>query len=192
MKHFTHLFISAMLFMVFANTVIAETATVKNPVAIIHTSKGPITLELYADKAPITVANFIDYAQSGHYNDTIFHRVIKRFMIQAGGFSKDMQKKNTKAPIVNESGNGLHNDRWTIAMARTNDPDSATAQFFINTKMNSSLDAKGKTPGYAVFGIVIDGQHVVKAIEKSPTMTLGQYGDVPVETIFIEKVLIQQ
>jgi cyclophilin family peptidyl-prolyl cis-trans isomerase len=191
MKKITQSFLAFIFFMVFANTVVAETAATKNTTAIIHTSKGAITLELYDDQAPITVANFIDYAQSGFYNDTIFHRVIKRFMIQAGGFTKEMQKKNTKAPIVNESGNGVHNDRWTIAMARTSDPDSATAQFFINTKMNSSLDAKGKNPGYAVFGIVTDGKHIVKAIEKSATMTLGQYGDVPVEAIFIEKVDIQ-
>ncbi len=165
-------------------------ATAKNPTAIIHTTKGPITIELYPKEAPITVANFIDYAESGFYNDTIFHRVIKRFMIQGGGFTKDMQRKNTKAPIPNESGNGLHNDRWTLSMARTNDPDSATSQFFINTKMNSSLDKKGKTPGYAVFAIVTDGQYVVKAIEKTPTMTLGGYADVPVDAVFIERVEI--
>ncbi|ARN75023.1 peptidylprolyl isomerase [Oceanicoccus sagamiensis] len=165
-------------------------STPKNPTAIIHTTKGPITIELYAKEAPITVANFIDYAESGFYNDTIFHRVIKRFMIQGGGFTKEMQRKNPKAPIANESGNGLHNDRWTLAMARTNDPDSATSQFFINTKMNSSLDKKGKTPGYAVFAIVTDGQYVVKSIEKTPTMTLGSYADVPVEPVYIERVEI--
>ncbi|MDG1773065.1 MAG: peptidylprolyl isomerase [Oceanicoccus sp.] len=167
-----------------------NTPAAKNPTAIIHTSKGPITIKLYAKEAPITVANFIDYAESGFYNDTIFHRVIKRFMIQGGGFTKDMQRKNTKAPIVNESGNGLYNDRWTLSMARTNDPDSATSQFFINTKMNSSLDKKGRTPGYAVFAIVTDGQYVVKAIEKTPTMRLGNYADVPVEAVLIERVEI--
>lgn len=167
-----------------------KTAPQKNPIAIIHTSKGPITIELYAQQAPITVANFINYAETGFYNDTIFHRVIKRFMIQGGGFTQEMQRKNTLAPIINESGNGLHNDRWTVAMARTQDPDSATSQFFINTKMNANLDSKGKRPGYAVFAIVTDGQYVVKSIEKTPTMTLGRYADVPVEAVIIERVEI--
>ena len=170
----------------------SSTEAAKNPVAVIHTSKGAITLELYPDKAPVTVANFIDYANAGFYNGTIFHRVIKRFMIQGGGFTKEMQEKPTKAPIVNESGNGLYNDRWTIAMARTNEPDSATSQFFINTKINSFLDAKGKRqPGYAVFGLVTDGQHVVKAIEKTPTGRVGPFNDVPAEPIIIERVDIQ-
>ena len=169
----------------------SQNAAPKNPTVVMHTSKGPITLELYADKAPVTVANFLDYATSGFYNGTIFHRVIKRFMIQGGGFTQDMQQKNTKAPIVNESGNGLYNERWTIAMARTNDPNSATSQFFINTKMNTNLDAGRGQPGYAVFGIVTDGQYVVQAIEKTPTATRGRHGDVPVEPIIIERVEVQ-
>lgn len=166
--------------------------TDKNPVVILHTSKGAITVELYAEQAPITVANFLAYAKSGFYNDTIFHRVIKRFMIQGGGFNKEMEEKNTNAPIINESGNGLHNDRWTIAMARTDDPDSASSQFFINTKMNASLDAGRGKAGYAVFGKVIEGQYVVQAIEKLPTMKFNQHGNVPVDPVIIESVEIKQ
>ena len=190
MKKVTHLLLSiALLGLMAAPTYSADqAATQKNPTAIIHTSKGPITIELYAKEAPISVANFIAYAESGFYEGTVFHRVIKRFMIQGGGFTKDMQKKDTLAPIINESNNGLHNDRWTLSMARTNDPDSATSQFFINTKMNSSLDSKGKQAGYAVFAIVTDGQYVVKSIEKTPTMKLGRMADVPVEAVIIERV----
>lgn len=161
------------------------------PQVIMRTTEGDITLELYPDKAPVTVANFLDYAQSGFYNGTIFHRVIKRFMIQGGGFTKDMVQKKTKAPIVNESKNGLHNDRWTIAMARTPDPDSATSQFFINVSMNSNLDARYGKHGYAVFGKVIDGQHVVKAIEKAAVRPLAGHGHVPAKPIIIEKVDIK-
>lgn len=168
---------------------LAEQTT--NPVAVIHTSKGPITLELYADKAPVTVANFLQYARSGHYDNTIFHRVIKRFMIQTGGFTEDMEQKNTREPIINESGNGLHNDRWTVAMARTDDPDSATSQFFINVRMNAKLDAGRGQPGYAVFGKVTDGFHVVKAIEKAPTMTYYGHANVPVEVITIDRIELQ-
>lgn len=162
--------------------------TNSNPVVTLHTSKGPITLELYPDKAPVTVANFLKYANAGFYNGTIFHRVIKRFMIQAGGFDQNMQEKPTAEPIINESGNGLYNDRYTIAMARTSDPNSATSQFFINTKMNGRLDGIGDQPGYAVFGLVTEGQYVVKAIEKVKTRRLGRYDDVPVEPVLIERV----
>lgn len=162
-----------------------------HPQVILHTSKGPITIELYPDKAPVTVANFLKYAKSGFYNGTIFHRVIKRFMIQAGGFTKDMHKKPTGDPIVNESGNGLHNDRYTVAMARTGDPDSATSQFFINTRMNGSLDALGTRPGYAVFGAVVDGQYVVSAIDKVKTHRVGQYNDVPIKPVLIESVEVK-
>lgn len=168
----------------------AAAEQLKNPLAIIKTSKGDITVELYPEQAPVTVANFIKYANSDFYNGTIFHRVIKRFMIQGGGFNKDMAKKTTFDPIVNEAGNGLHNDRWTIAMARTNDPDSATAQFFINVKMNTSLDAGAGNAGYAVFGKVIDGQFVVKAIEKTEVQDLARFANVPVKPIIIEQVII--
>ena len=162
-----------------------------NPVAIIHTSKGSITLELYRDKAPITVANFIDYAQSGFYSGTIFHRVKKRFMIQGGGFTVQLEEKTTKEPIVNEAKLGLYNDRGTIAMARTNDPDSATSQFFINTKMNTHLDKGRGKAGYAVFGKVVDGMWVVKAIEKTSTQAVGVHANLPVEPIIIERVEIK-
>ena len=169
----------------------ATQASSANPKVVLHTTKGAITLELYPQQAPVTVANFLQYANAGFYNGTIFHRVIKRFMIQGGGFTADMAKKDTRDPIVNESGNGLHNDRYTIAMARTNDPDSATAQFFINTMINTQLDAQGGNPGYAVFGAVIDGQYVVKAIEKVATHTVGGYRDVPEEPVVIERVEVK-
>ena len=163
----------------------------QNPVVVIHTSKGPITLELYPDQAPISVDNFLTYVQSGFYEGTIFHRVKKRFMIQAGGYTSSLDKKSVKEPIVNESNNGLHNDRWTIAMARTDEPNSATSQFFINTQMNSSLNSRGNKPGYAVFGIVTDGQYVVKAIEKTETTRIKSFLNLPTKPIFIERVEIK-
>ncbi|MEE8058440.1 MAG: peptidylprolyl isomerase [Pseudomonadales bacterium] len=184
-------FLSLIVLSIFSASASAEENAAKYPIAIMHTTKGAITLELYADKAPVTVANFLDYAKSGFYNNTIFHRVIKRFMIQGGGFSKDMQKKTTNPPIVNEASNGIHNDRWTIAMARTNDPNSATSQFFINTKMNSALDKGRGNPGYTVFGAVIDGQHVVKAIEKTQVSSVGMHQHLPVEPIIIERITIE-
>ena len=162
-----------------------------NPIAIISTNLGEITLQLYADKSPVTVANFIDYANSGFYNDTIFHRVIKNFMIQGGGFNKDMVKKNTKSPIINESLNRVGNSKYTIAMARTNNPDSATSQFFINTQDNVSLNVTRERPGYAVFGHVTDGKNVVDKIENSATKKVAMYSDVPVEQIVIKKVVIK-
>lgn len=161
-----------------------------NPRAVISTTQGDITLELYPTKAPVTVKNFIAYANSGFYSDTIFHRVIKDFMIQGGGFTKEMTKKSTQAPIVNESFNGVSNREYTIAMARTNNPDSATAQFFINTKDNPNLNAMGDRPGYAVFGRVINGKHVVDEIENSQTKRVAYYSDVPVQQIVIKKVVI--
>jgi peptidyl-prolyl cis-trans isomerase A (cyclophilin A) len=185
------LFFSLIILALISFPTFAQQSIIANPTAIIKTNKGDISLELYPTQAPITVANFIKYAQSGFYDNTIFHRVIKRFMIQGGGFDKELQRKNTLDPIVNESGNGLYNNRWTIAMARTNDPDSATAQFFINVNMNTSLDATNGNPGYAVFGKVIDGQFVIKAIEKVETQSkLGQ-NNVPIEPIIIEKVVIK-
>ena len=171
----------------------AKTAPVvtPNPVAIISTTAGEITLQLYADKSPVTVANFIDYANSGFYNGTIFHRVIKNFMIQGGGFNKDMVKKNTKAPIINESLNRVANSKYTIAMARTSNPNSATAQFFINTQDNVSLNVTRERAGYAVFGQVTDGKDVVDKIENSETKTVARYSDVPAEQIVITKVVIK-
>ena len=159
-----------------------------------ETSMGDITLELDAEKAPDTVANFVEYANSGFYDGTIFHRVIENFMIQGGGFDSDMKKKKTREPIKNEAANGLKNDTGTIAMARTNDPNSATAQFFINVKDNGFLNhtaPSGQGWGYAVFGKVTDGMDVVHAIEKVDTTIRSGMQDVPAETVVINKVTVQ-
>ena len=164
----------------------------ENPIVVISTNKGDITLELYPNEAPVTVANFLNYVETGFYEGTIFHRVIQRFMIQGGGMTEDMNKKTNNPPIVNESVDGLPNDHLTIAMARTNDPDSATSQFFINVKNNNSLDSQQGEPGYTVFGKVIDGDYVVEAIEKVATHTVSHFSDVPVEAIIIEAATIKQ
>lgn len=170
-----------------------------NPLLVLSTSKGTITVELDKKKAPKTVKNIIDYALNGFYGGTIFHRVIKGFMVQGGGFTPGMQKKDTNAPVQNEADNGLKNMRGTIAMARTQDPHSATSQFFINTKNNTHLDHRGKNKkgwGYCVFGKVVSGMEVVDAIESADTkkVTRGftQYMDVPAEPIIIYKVSVQQ
>lgn len=158
----------------------------------LHTNHGDITLALDAEKAPKSVANFVAYVKDGHYNGTVFHRVIKGFMIQGGGFEPGMKQKPTEAPIQNEANNGLKNAHYTLAMARTNAPHSATAQFFINTTNNGFLDFKSESPsgwGYAVFGRVIQGQDVVDKIEKSKTASRGGHGDVPVEDVVIEKAV---
>lgn len=160
----------------------------KTHTILIETSKGTIKAELYADKAPVSVKNFLSYVDDGHFNGTIFHRVIPGFMIQGGGFTRDFQQKPTKEAIVNEADNGLKNARGTLAMARTNDVNSATAQFFINTVDNSFLDFKAKTPreyGYAVFGKVVEGMDVVDAIEKVKRGSFGPHQDVPTETVEI-------
>jgi len=161
---------------------------------VLKTSQGDITIELDVNAAPISVANFIDYAKSGHYDGTIFHRVIPGFMIQGGGFSSDMVQKKTKAPIKNESSNGLKNNKYAIAMARTAVPDSATSQFFINASDNDFLD-KAKSQdgvGYCVFGKVTDGSNVVDAIEKVSTTRRSGHSDVPVEPIIIESVEVTE
>ncbi len=165
-------------------------ATVSNPVVRLTTSMGVINLELDQQKAPMTVKNFLGYVNSGFYNGTIFHRVIKDFMIQGGGFKPGFQKKNPKGPIKNEADNGLKNKAGTVAMARTNDPDSASSQFFINTIDNGFLDFKSKTPGgwgYAVFGKVTEGMEVVKKIEASATRRQGAHANVPVNNVVIFK-----
>jgi len=163
-----------------------------NPKVRMETNKGPITIELYPDKAPKTVENFLVYVDEGYYDGTIFHRVIKDFMVQGGGFTEDLQKKPTHDPIQNEADNGVKNERGTIAMARTGDPHSATAQFFINHKDNEFLNHSGKNPrgwGYTVFGKVTDGMEVVDEIASSPTGGKGPFPtDVPQTTIVIEKV----
>ena len=166
-----------------------------NPTARIETSVGEIVIELDAAHAPITVANFIDYANDGFYEGTIFHRVIDDFMVQGGGLTADMRDKaNKKPPIKNEAGNGLKNTVGTIAMARTSVVNSATAQFFINTANNTPLDHRGNTPdafGYAVFGKVTDGMETVDAIRKVKTGNSGMHQDVPVEAITITKVTVE-
>lgn len=159
-----------------------------NPQVKITTNYGEITLRLFRDKAPITVENFLAYVEDGHYTDTIFHRVIPNFMIQGGGFSIDMQEKPTRDPIVNESANRLHNVRGTVAMARTSDPDSASAQFFINQRTNLRLDWNPGAIGYTVFGEVVDGMSVVDFIAGSPVQQLGPHSDVPVDPVVIQKI----
>ena len=161
----------------------------------LHTNYGDIMLELDREKAPITVQNFIDYVNSGHYDNTIFHRVIDGFMIQGGGFEPGMIQKKTGAPITNEAGNGLKNDQYTIAMARTSDPHSATGQFFINVKDNDFLNYKSSTAqgfGYCVFGRVVEGMDVVDKIKKVKTGTRSGHQDVPVENVILEKAEVIQ
>lgn len=155
------------------------------------TNKGVFDVELNEAAAPKTCENFLQYVRSGFYNGTIFHRVISGFMIQGGGFEPGLQQKETKAPIENEANNGLKNDKYTIAMARTNDPHSATSQFFINVADNDSLNHTSPTPrgwGYAVFGKVVAGTDVVDAIAAVRTASRSWYGDVPVEDVVMEKV----
>jgi peptidylprolyl isomerase/peptidyl-prolyl cis-trans isomerase A (cyclophilin A)/peptidyl-prolyl cis-trans isomerase B (cyclophilin B) len=166
----------------------APAKAMANPVVVIQTTQGTIEVELDAQKAPKTVENFLAYVKAGHYDGTIFHRVIAGFMIQGGGFDKQMNKKPTRAPIVNESANGLKNDLGTIAMARTSDPDSATAQFFINVKNNGALDRASGNPGYCVFGKVTSGMDVVKKIEAAQTSMQNGMKDVPVAQIVIESI----
>ena len=163
-----------------------------NPTVLLETTSGDILIELYADKAPATVENFLKYVNKGFYNGLIFHRVIKGFMIQGGGMNMKMEEKATHAPIKNEADNGLANERGTIAMARTNDPDSATAQFFINVANNDFLNHKNETPsgyGYAVFGKVIQGQDVVDRIKSVSTGSYGPYQDVPKTPVIIKSIV---
>ncbi|WP_345781538.1 peptidylprolyl isomerase [Persephonella sp.] len=165
----------------------------ENPVVVIKTNMGDIYVELYPDKAPLTVKNFLTYVKEGFYNGTIFHRVVKGFVIQGGGFDKDLNyKKPTHPPIKNESNNGLSNVRGTIAMARTSDPHSANTQFFINLADNTYLDY-GKNPqkwGYTVFGKVIKGMDVVDEIAELPVVNIGWMMNVPVKPVIIEKIEI--
>lgn len=172
----------------------APAAAQSNPVVVIETSLGAITAELDRRNAPVSVANFLAYAESGFYSGTVFHRVIKGFMIQGGGFTADLQRKETRAPIRNEATNGLSNERGTLALARTNVVDSATAQFFINTVDNPGLDNRGTDPGnygYAVFGRVVDGLDVVDRIENVATGSRGPMQDVPETTVEILSVTVR-
>ncbi|TDI24438.1 MAG: peptidyl-prolyl cis-trans isomerase [Acidobacteria bacterium] len=171
-----------------------DAAAQENPVVIIETSLGTITAELDRAKAPLSVENFLQYVADGHYNGTIFHRVIKGFMIQGGGFTADMQQKSVRDPIKNEATNGLRNAPGTLAMARTNIVDSATSQFFINTGNNSSLNNRNTTQdgyGYAVFGKVTDGMDVVDKIEGVATGTRGPFRDVPDTPVEILSITVQ-
>lgn len=165
-----------------------------NPVVVLETSMGEITIELQKDRAPVSVENFVQYVKDGHYNGTIFHRVIRGFMIQGGGMTPDMTEKPTREPIKNEATNGLKNTRGTVAMARTQAVRSATSQFFINTAENTALNHKGLAPdqyGYAVFGKVTSGMDVVDRIEASKTGSKGPYDDVPVQPITIKRAYVK-
>lgn len=180
----------AMMLMV---TISTRSEDAQNPKVLIQTTDGDITIELFADKSPITVENFLRYVDEGHYDGTVFHRVIPNFMIQGGGFTAGLEEKATHEPIVNESRNKLHNTRGTLAMARTSDPDSATAQFFINQRSNLRLDWSPGNDGYTVFGEVIEGMQVVDIIALSDTgpaqamTTRGPsvFQDVPVKPVVI-------
>ena len=179
-----------LILVVFSVTLTAAAADkpAPNPKVMLDTSKGRIVLELYLQKAPETVVNFLSYVDAKFYDGTIFHRVIPNFMIQGGGFTADMQRRPGKGPIKNEADKGLKNDRGTIAMARTGDPHSATAQFFINSVNNDFLNHRNKTQqgwGYAAFGRVIEGMDVVDAISAVQTTRRGMYRDVPVEPVVI-------
>ena len=173
-----------------------STDSAENPRVLMKTTDGDITIELFADKSPITVENFLRYVDDGHYDGTVFHRVISNFMIQGGGFDAELKEKPTRGPIVNESKNKLHNTRGTLAMARTSDPDSAAAQFFINQRSNLRLDWSGGKDGYTVFGEVIDGMQVVDIISLTDTgsaqaqTTRGPtiFQDVPVQPIVVLSV----
>lgn len=158
----------------------------------LQTNKGNIKIELMPEEAPVTVKNFLSYVEDGHFDGTIFHRVIDGFMIQGGGFDKEMNQKPVKDPIKNESANGLQNQAMTLAMARTQDPDSATAQFFINLADNDFLNGSDSKPGYAVFGKVVEGEEVVREIAKVETTTKGFHENVPVESIVINKAVPQK
>jgi len=183
---------ASVLVLIAASTLPLPLRAEDNPTAILHTSLGDIQLELFAAEAPKSVENFLAYARSGFYDGTIFHRVISHFMIQGGGFTTEMEKKPTGEPIVNEADNGLSNKRGTIAMARTNHPHSATAQFFINVQDNINLDHTGKSDsrswGYAVFGRVTEGMDIVDQIRFVQTQRVGPFSDVPVEPVIIERV----
>ena len=171
-----------------ASSILAEN---NNPTVVMNTNRGEIVLEIFADKSPITATNFLKLVENDHYDGLIFHRVIDGFMIQAGGFTRDMIQKEPAETIKNEASNGVSNAIGTIAMARTSDPDSASAQFFINTENNVFLDATETSAGYAVFGKVLDGMEVVRDIEKSETGSEKGFQNVPVEKTVIHDIAIQ-
>ena len=160
------------------------------PRVSLETSKGKIVIEVYPDKAPLTVANFLQYVKSGFYDGVIFHRVIPDFMVQTGGFTPAMEQKPTKGQVKNESDNGLRNERGTLAMARLSAPHTASSQFFINLKDNRSLDHSPRGWGYTVFGKVVEGMEVVDSVATVRTTTKGPHGDVPVEPVIIKKASV--
>ena len=197
MKRVMGIFLAAMLGLLPATGFSTDKETKGVGMVTVHmeTTAGTIVLELDGSKAPDTVANFVAYASAGYYDGTIFHRVIPGFMIQGGGFTPDMQQKSTNAPVENEADNGLKNDTGTIAMARTSDPNSATAQFFINVSDNTFLNHSAPTAqgwGYAVFGKVVDGMDAVRSVEKVSTGNTGGHSDVPVEAVVINKVTVEE
>ena len=161
-----------------------------NPQVALDTSKGKIVIELFPDKSPLTVANFLQYVKSGFYDGVIFHRVIPGFMVQTGGFTPDMTQKPTKGQISNESKNGVKNERGTLSMARLSEPHTASSQFYINLKDNRSLDASPSGWGYTVFGKVVEGMDVVDSIATVRTARRGQHGDVPIEAVIIKKASV--
>ncbi len=177
------LFAALSIILIYGNHALAT----ENPRVIFSTTKGDLTIELYADKAPVSVKNFLAYVDSGFYDGVIFHRVIPGFVIQGGGFTAEMVKKNTRAPIKNEADNGLKNRRGTLSLARTQDINSATSQFFINLQDNAALDHRPGNFGYAVFGKVIKGMDVVDTIAGVPTGRHGHYRDVPTIPVIIKK-----
>jgi peptidyl-prolyl cis-trans isomerase B (cyclophilin B) len=185
---------AALIFFVGVSAWEDEAGAARRPAMVkLQTSQGDIVLELYPDKAPATVANFLQYVKDGFYNDTIFHRVINGFMIQGGGMDAQMNQKPTRGPIKNEADNGLTNDAYTIAMARTAVPDSATSQFFINVADNKNLNHTGKNPagwGYAVFGKVVQGKDVVDKIKAVATTSKGFHADVPIEPVSVIKATV--
>lgn len=185
--------LTVLLFSLLFGLSAAAWADDNNPRVRLVTSMGEVVLQLDRAKAPKTVENFLRYVQDGFYNGTVFHRVIDGFMVQGGGFTPEMTQKSTRPPVMNEADNGLRNTIGTIAMARTNDPHSATAQFFINVGNNDFLDFREKTPrawGYAVFGRVVSGMEVVKAIKDVPTTTVGPHQNVPQQPIIIQQAVI--
>ena len=171
----------------------SEMHAADNPQARMETTKGTIIIELYPDKAPETVENFLAYARDGFFDGTIFHRVIPGFVVQGGGFTQDMRQKPTNQPVKNEANNRLENTKGTLSMARTSDPHSATSQFFINLKDNAQLNFSSETPqgwGYCVFAKVVDGMDVVEAIAKVPTGSHGMHQDVPLDPIIVNQVTV--
>jgi cyclophilin family peptidyl-prolyl cis-trans isomerase len=183
-------FVSLLAAVTLSSTALTATAA-GAPQVTLKTNMGNIVIELYPDKAPKSVANFLEYVKSGHYNGTVFHRVIGNFMIQGGGFDLGMKQKPTNAPIENEAKNGLKNEMYSVAMARTSNPNSATAQFFINVNNNDFLNYPGQDgAGYAVFGKVIKGMDVVDKIKGVETTTTGMYQNVPTKPVVIETASI--